>query len=134
MFQYIVTAADLFVLGFLFYWFMNRIGERRLNKVWIYPAAYGAFSAFCLLTQFSRSNWIITISIVLAVLFLETVLFKSTGAAYLCCAVDLYEYDYMESPADRTGEDRQHADRPSPDKMVCGIFLDLFYSHDYKKR
>lgn len=87
MFQYIVTAADLFVLGFLFYWFMNRIGERRLNKVWIYPAAYGAFSAFCLLTQFSRSNWIITISIVLAVLFLETVLFKSTGAAYFYCVV-----------------------------------------------
>ena len=87
MFQYIVTAADLFVLGFLFYWFMNRIGERRLNKVWIYPAAYGAFSAFCLLTQFSRSNWIITISIVLAVLFLGTVLFKPTGAAYFYCVV-----------------------------------------------
>ncbi|WP_343083625.1 sensor histidine kinase [Blautia producta] len=87
MFQYILTAADLFVRGFLFYWFMNRIGERRLNKVWIYPAAYGAFSAFCLLTQFSRSNWIITISIVLAVLFLETVLFKPTGAAYFYCVV-----------------------------------------------
>lgn len=85
--NYILTAADLSVLGFLFYWFMNRIGERRLKKAWIYPAAYVVFALFCLLTQLSRSDWFVVFSVILLVFFLETLLFKPNGPAYFYCLV-----------------------------------------------
>lgn len=87
MFNYILTAVDLSVLGVLFYWFMNRIGQRRLKKTWIYPAAYTVFVLFCLLTQFTRSDWFIMLFVVLLVFIMETVLFQPNGTAYFYCLV-----------------------------------------------
>ncbi|MCA5960237.1 hypothetical protein LC724_06805 [Blautia sp. RD014234] len=87
MFDYILMAVDLSVLGFLFYWFMNRTGERRMDKAWVYPASFAAFAVFCLLVQYSRSEWVVTFSIVLMVFFMETVLYRPNGVSYFYCLV-----------------------------------------------
>ncbi len=87
MFDYILMALDLSVLGFLFYWFMNRTGERRMDKAWVYPASFAAFAVFCLLVQYSRSEWVVTFSIVLMVFFMETVLYRPNGVSYFYCLV-----------------------------------------------